>query len=431
MASNNYNFGFIKRNYDNDDKQNCSNLKKNNLQKFDFIDDALNIVNDYFISEVNNVNTNCFFESLINPFYFDEINTKLNSNQLLNNKEYFNSCIDSIDKYCNGKIYNTNENYYKKLYEEISIDKLNDIYINNEKMKVSIQNKENKIKQNINLINENKIDSTKNNTEQLKKNNFIPNTSRNQNNTNSTYLINNSNYSSKKSKNINSYNYTYSNNNQNSLEQSFSNKTQNSPNQSFSNKTQSSPNQSFSNKTQNNSNIKDSVNNNKSTNSSSKFNNESIITKSLNNKNNINNALNIKKKKIKKIDKKIKKISRSKTVCNPIKKNFLQVNLDNTLLNFAKLEKENQRKKLNKILLDGNEKMKRKLNKSYDIPSVFEVLDDIAILTVPKNVNKLNQKNNETINIIQTLENENENKKDKKNEDNKCKISPRFSFKYI
>ena len=136
MALNGYN-RFIKRNYnvDNEEKQKLirSNVKTN-LKKINFIDEALNIVNDYFISEVNNVNTNCFLDSMIDPFNYNEINIKLNSKQLINNKEYFNSCIDSIDKYLNGNIFNTNENVFKNLYGEQSLDKLNEIYTYNATM---------------------------------------------------------------------------------------------------------------------------------------------------------------------------------------------------------------------------------------------------------------------------------------------------------
>ena len=557
MALNGYN-RFIKRNYnvDNEDKQKLirSNLKTN-LKKINFIDEALNIVNDYFISEVNNVNTNCFLDSMIDPFNYNEINIKLNSKQLINNKEYFNSCIDSIDKYLNGNIFNTNENVFKNLYGEQSLDKLNEIYTYNATMN----------DKKINLKNENNINSNENEKNQLNKKTSITNQSRNKQNQNISYSsrnensINNSiiqnsvnntsvnntqnsvnntsvnntqnslnNTSLNKNKNSLNKNKSFSNKNQNSPKnKSFSNKNQNSPNKNFSNKNQISPNKTFSNKNKNS--RGDSFLNNTSQNQSiskNSFKNQSKKNSSLikseienekkqqfstvstnknkilpfkenvikmedsyieqkkndlfeystrtnsnisnkgnkNNKHSINQkkqSSEIKKKNISRSNTKInnKKFSNttinndsklnlaltftgSKTVYNKRIKNIFPINLDNTA-NYSKLEKENQRKKLNRLLLDENFSSKRKNNKSYDIiPPEFEILDDISIVSAPKNTSKLNKENEETLNIIKTLEkenekeNENENENEKENEkdnnnENNRKNSGRFSFKYI
>ena len=93
--------------------------------------------------------------------------------------------------------------------------------------------------------------------------------------------------------------------------------------------------------------------------------------------------------------------------------------------------------------MDEDVNSKRKVNKSYDIvPPVFEVLNDIEIICVPKNINKLNQENKDTLDIFQNLEkeneeeneeeNENEDEKNNNNENNKIyKTSTRFSFKYF
>ena len=525
MSLNDSDVRYAKSNYniDNEDKDNTiiSNIK-NNLEKFNFINEAFNIVNDYFISEVNNVNTNCFFESIINPFNFEEINNRLNSKQVYNNKEYFNSCIDSIDKYCDGKIYKSNENIFKNLYGEISLDKLNEIYKYNGVMN----------EKNINLKNENKNNSNNNEKNQLKNQSSNTNQSKNKNNPNTSISSKNQNSlnNSDLNNNQNNINNTSSNNNQISPNQSKSNKNQISPNkrisnknqispkQSISNKNQNSTNQSFSNKNQsssgnsllNNNSQNQSISNSRKTKSEknnfskiSEIDNDKIkfsTVKNYNNKifkenlsriedsyngqkkndllegstrtysyrNNIGNKnyKNIINQKKQYSEHEKKQISRSNTKVNKKrssnftiqndsklnltttfngsqtvyqkKKNFLRINVDNTA-NYSKIEKESQRKKLNKLLLDEDVNSKRKVNKSYDIvPPVFEVLNDIEIICVPKNINKLNQENKDTLDIFQNLEkeneeeNENEDEKNNNNENNKIyKTSTRFSFKYF
>lgn len=140
-----------KYNYDienlNENNFLSSNLKSK-IQISDFINDSLNIVNDLFLTNINLVNSCCALDLVLNPINHEIINEKLKKEQKNNNQKYYNSCIDSIDKYCNGKIENIEEKEFLNLYPYFDINE-----INNKQNNLSFQNNNSEIINNENKSN--------------------------------------------------------------------------------------------------------------------------------------------------------------------------------------------------------------------------------------------------------------------------------------
>ena len=127
-----------------------SSTLKSKIQISDFIKDSLNIVNDLFLSNINLVNSYCALELVLNPINHEIINEKLKKEQKNNNQKYYSSCIDSIDKYCKGKIENIEKKEFSNLYPYFDINE-----INNKQNNLSFQNNNSDI-----INNENKSNNT-------------------------------------------------------------------------------------------------------------------------------------------------------------------------------------------------------------------------------------------------------------------------------
>ena len=142
-----------KYNYDienlNENNFLSSNLKSK-IQISDFINDSLNIVNDLFLTNINLVNSYYALELVLNPINHEIINEKLKKEQKNNNQKYYSSCIDSIDKYCKGKIENIEKKEFSNLYPYFDINE-----INNKQNNLSFQNNNSDI-----INNENKSNNT-------------------------------------------------------------------------------------------------------------------------------------------------------------------------------------------------------------------------------------------------------------------------------
>ena len=144
-----------KYNYDvenlNENNFLSSNLKSK-IQISDIINDSLNIVNDLFLTNINLVNSYCALELVLNPINHEIINEKLKKEQKNNNQKYYSSCIDSIDKYCKGKIENIEKKEFSNLYPYFDINE-----INNKQNNLSFQNNNSDIINNENKSNNNNM----------------------------------------------------------------------------------------------------------------------------------------------------------------------------------------------------------------------------------------------------------------------------------